>query len=192
MTPVTFRLGQFLHNIFCCCLQSTPGRMFNCASHFTLLTRRSTAHTLIFSLLTRPSMLLGSGPQNNNVKWGWYPVQGVIEKNITALAVGIGWVVVCWWIFFWVGRKYRGAKSPDEPFFVSSPEGSKICDSSKKQKFAKREKDNSLSSFLFEISAWLENQLMEQISEELKKYVKKFLPLPPVVDYSRVLNEIIN
>lgn len=46
---------------------------------------------------------------------------------------------------------------------------------------------NSLSSFLFEISAWLENQLMEQLSEELKKYVKKFLPLPPVVDYSRVI-----
>jgi len=35
---------------------------------------------------------------------------------------------------------------------------------------------NSLSSFLFEISAWLENQLMEQLSEELKKYVKNFSP----------------
>jgi len=147
-------------------------------------------------------MLLGSGPRENNVKWGWVEVPSPRRSRKKYHSFGSGGWMSCGMLMLFLvvvvglGGSIVEQKAQMNLFITSLVlKGAKLVTLQKSKSLQKGKRTlvlsivefNSLSSFLFEISAWLENQLMEQLSEELKKYVKKFLPLPPVVDYSRVI-----
>jgi len=81
------------------------------------------------------------------------------------------------WFFCFVVGEVSGAKSPEELFL--SPEGSKMVVVTLQKSTSLQKGKRTfvcLITFLFEISAWLENQLTEQLIRGIKEICQKIYP----------------